>query len=69
MSGDLRCPHCDGQMAKGSIPDYGHGISEAHWEKGDPDKRTVLGLDVGVKVKEELLIEPCVANDRARRRR
>jgi len=56
MNENIRCPDCEAEMEKGFIPDNTHGgVLQAHWQKGEPDKKQFLGLDAGIKVKKDLL--------------
>ena len=43
------CPKCTGAMARGHVPDVGHGeILATRWSRGDPEPRRFIG---GIKWK------------------
>ncbi len=45
-----RCPKCDGSMEQGFILDASYtALMVSRWAPGPPQKKTLLGMDVGAK--------------------
>ena len=48
------CPDCKTGMEIGFIPDFGPGIRQLVWHKGEPQSRHFLGINTGtVKVDQD----------------
>ena len=44
------CPDCAVPMVSGFIPDATYGqILQTHWQEGDPENTSFLGLKTGIK--------------------
>ena len=42
------CPKCRGSMTEGFMPDRAHSsVEQALWVEGQPEKKVVLGIEVG----------------------
>jgi DNA-directed RNA polymerase subunit RPC12/RpoP len=43
------CPDCKSKMEEGFIPDFGNPIVQMMWQSGTAERRTVLGMEHGIK--------------------
>ena len=47
-------------MEEGFIPDFGHAIVQMMWQRGAAEKKTILGMEHGVKFDQKEVLKVSV---------